>query len=353
VVGDAKAEIVVGSGMRNASRVRVFTGEGERLPYEIEVFDNQYLGGVDVAVGQVRAGGKDEIVVVPHGDRDSLVGVYALSGPMVDSTISLLHRIERLFPYLSRELQELLVRHFFVQAQSQSFSGESFENEEFAQMIASFFAFEEGYRGGLNVAVGDTNKNGVDEIVVGKAKGGASEIRVYDMSGRDQDVVIYPYDKQFEGGAHIAVGDLDGGLVGEIATLPALVHDQASRADQKYLDINLSEQRLRAYEQGILLHSFLISSGSSFPTRAGEFSISQKVYNKHYYGYYGPGSSLNFDLPNVLYNLRFDGPRLLHGAYWHNNFGTPMSHGCINMPVHEAKWVYEWADLGDAVSVHY
>ena len=70
------------------------------------------------------------------------------------------------------------------------------------------------------------------------------------------------------------------------------------------------------------------------PTRPGNFIISQKVYSKNYSG---PG----YYLPNTLWNMRFDGQRLLHGAYWHNNFGHPMSHGCVNIHYDNAKWLYE------------
>jgi lipoprotein-anchoring transpeptidase ErfK/SrfK len=42
----------------------------------------------------------------------------------------------------------------------------------------------------------------------------------------------------------------------------------------------------------------------------------------------------------------------IHGAYWHNNFGTPVSHGCVNMRVEEAKALYEWASVGMEVVVH-
>ena len=42
----------------------------------------------------------------------------------------------------------------------------------------------------------------------------------------------------------------------------------------------------------------------------------------------------------------------LHGAYWHNNFGSPMSHGCINLPVYSARWMYGWGTLGTQVWVH-
>jgi len=52
----------------------------------------------------------------------------------------------------------------------------------------------------------------------------------------------------------------------------------------------------------------------------------------------GPG----YYLPNVPYVMYFYKGYSLHGTYWHNNFGTPMSHGCVNMRTEEAKWLFEW-----------
>jgi lipoprotein-anchoring transpeptidase ErfK/SrfK len=60
----------------------------------------------------------------------------------------------------------------------------------------------------------------------------------------------------------------------------------------------------------------------------------------------------NYDLKDVPYVMYFFEDYAIHGAYWHNNFGTPMSHGCVNMNVPDAEWLYNWAPLGTLVSVH-
>ena len=61
----------------------------------------------------------------------------------------------------------------------------------------------------------------------------------------------------------------------------------------------------------------------------------------------GPG----YDLPNVPYTQYFYKGYGLHGTYWHHNFGTPMSHGCINMPTDQAEWAFNWATYGTPVIV--
>ena len=56
-------------------------------------------------------------------------------------------------------------------------------------------------------------------------------------------------------------------------------------------------------------------------------------------------------LEDVPWTMYYDKARALHGAYWHNGFGTPRSHGCVNMSVGDARWLYDWASEGDWVYV--
>jgi lipoprotein-anchoring transpeptidase ErfK/SrfK len=59
-----------------------------------------------------------------------------------------------------------------------------------------------------------------------------------------------------------------------------------------------------------------------------------------------------YDLPGVPWTLYFTAQgAAIHGAYWHNEFGNPHSHGCVNLPPKEAKLMYDWAQLGTTVIV--
>lgn len=133
------------------------------------------------------------------------------------------------------------------------------------------------------------------------------------------------------------------------------VHDQpqaeASRpqgigGDERWIDIDLSEQRLFAYKGNHLVNSFRVSTGTwQYPTVTGRYSI----YVKYLYSNMaGPG----YYLPNVPYTMYFYKGYGIHGTYWHNNFGTPMSHGCVNMKTDDASWVFDWASVGTVVNVH-
>src|SRR3972149_8652091 len=101
----------------------------------------------------------------------------------------------------------------------------------------------------------------------------------------------------------------------------------------RHIVVDLSEQRLYAWNDGTVVRTFLVSGGLTGPTPVGNFSVYNKIKD-HVMA--GPG----YYLPNVPDSMYFTGPYALHGAYWHNNFGNPMSHGCVNLPLNEASWLF-------------
>lgn len=115
--------------------------------------------------------------------------------------------------------------------------------------------------------------------------------------------------------------------------------------DEKWIEVDLSEQTLTAYE-GIrpVLHAKISSGRANTPTIQGKFRIQRKYVAQLMTG---PG----YYLPNVPYVMYFYGGFALHGAYWHNKWGTPTSHGCVNLRREDAKWLFEWTDPKVPVSV--
>lgn len=116
---------------------------------------------------------------------------------------------------------------------------------------------------------------------------------------------------------------------------------------KRWIDVNLSEQRVYAYEGDIVVNSFIVSTGTAqTPTVTGNYKIWIKLKSTTMSG---PGYYLT-NVPYVMYFYKGYG---LHGTYWHNNFGTPMSHGCVNLSIPDAEWLYNWAFEGTEVNVHY
>jgi len=121
----------------------------------------------------------------------------------------------------------------------------------------------------------------------------------------------------------------------------------ATGSGEHWIDVNLSEQRLYAYEGDTLVNSFIVSTGTwQTPTVTGSYKIWIKLRSA---AMSGPGYYLP-DVPYVMYFYKGYG---LHGTYWHNNFGTPMSHGCVNLSIPDAEWVYNFTQVGTVVNVHY
>lgn len=126
---------------------------------------------------------------------------------------------------------------------------------------------------------------------------------------------------------------------------------ETSLDDNKWIEVDISEQRLYMKDHGNVVNSFLISSGKWYPTPRGEWRIWIKL---RYARMRGGSKALGtfYDLKNVPYTMYYNQGYGIHGAYWHNNFGNPMSHGCINMKPEEAGVVFKWAQVGTRVIVH-
>jgi LysM repeat protein len=121
----------------------------------------------------------------------------------------------------------------------------------------------------------------------------------------------------------------------------------APTSSGKVILVILSQQRTYAYEDGKLMRAVTVSTGlPATPTVTGEYSVYVKYAAQLMTG---PG----YYLPNVPYVMYFYRGYGLHGTYWHNNFGHPMSHGCVNLPTNEAEWFYNWAPVGTKVVVRW
>lgn len=119
-------------------------------------------------------------------------------------------------------------------------------------------------------------------------------------------------------------------------------------SEQKRIFVDLATQKLSAYEGGKLVLSFPVSTGKWGRTPTGDFRIWVKLRYVHMEG--GSGADY-YNLHNVPYTMFFSNKEIgrergysLHGAYWHNNFGYPMSHGCVNIRPEDAAKLYDFAD---------
>ena len=119
----------------------------------------------------------------------------------------------------------------------------------------------------------------------------------------------------------------------------------APLASGKAIVVSLKNQCIYAYQDGHLVHSALMSSGlPGKETVQGDFHVYVKYASTRMSG---PG----YDIPDVPWTMYFYQGYGIHGAYWHNDFGIQMSHGCVNLDTSEAKWFYDFAPVGTLVRV--
>jgi lipoprotein-anchoring transpeptidase ErfK/SrfK len=128
---------------------------------------------------------------------------------------------------------------------------------------------------------------------------------------------------------------------------PVVVLPPGVKRGEIWIDVDLTNQLLSVYKGKNLLNSFIVSTGTwRTPTVTGQF----RVYVKYPAAdMAGPG----YYLPSVPYVMYFYEGYGIHGTYWHNNFGVPMSHGCVNLRTDNAEWVYNKASIGTIVNIHY
>ena len=167
--GDGKDEIITGAGPGGGPHVRLFDSGGKVLG-QFFAYNKNFRGGVNVASGDINGDGVDEIIT----------GAGVGGGPQV-----------RIFD-----------------------SG--------GKVLSQFFAYNKNFRGGVNVASGDINGDGVDEIITGAGVGGGPQIRIFNAQGGVEGQ-FFAYDSAFRGGVRVAVADIDGGVAqkkDEIITAP-------------------------------------------------------------------------------------------------------------------------------------
>lgn len=115
---------------------------------------------------------------------------------------------------------------------------------------------------------------------------------------------------------------------------------------QKNIEISLYFQTLKAFEGDKLVFETKISSGVGYGERItplGKFNVQVKTPSKHMGDGHLTANIYDYELLGVPWAVFFTTDGIAtHGTYWHNNFGSPMSRGCVNMRNEDAKWIYRW-----------
>ena len=157
VNGDGIDEIITGAGPGGGPHVRIFSADG-KVEGQFFAYASGFRGGVNVAAGDVNGDGVDEIITGAGPGGGPHVRIFSADG----------------------------------------------------KVKGQFFAYASSFRGGVNVAVGDVDGDGVDEIITGAGPGGGPHVMIFNSSGKAEGQ-FFAYDSAFRGGVNVAVGDVNGG----------------------------------------------------------------------------------------------------------------------------------------------
>lgn len=159
VDSDGEDEIITAPRRGGGPQVRIFERDGTPRGIDIWPFDLDFRGGVDVASGDTDGDGKDEIAVVQASEGQALVKVYR-------------YNFER-------------------------------------KIVGEWNAFGD-FEGGGSIAMGDIDADGMAEVIVGAGEGGGPQIRVYEANGTLKPIQFFAFHEDFRGGIDVAAGDVDG-----------------------------------------------------------------------------------------------------------------------------------------------
>lgn len=402
VDGDGKQEVVVGSGPRRAPEIKIFSLLGD-LKNTLRVYDKKFEGGVRVAVADVDGDKIDEIITVPGPGISSIVHVLSASGkeklpagiylaydskflggahvsaddlngdgkaeivispgpgggPHVKIFDAKMKILGEFFAFDNTMADGVTVstantpqgKNIIVAPESWSapiIKRYSF-NDKGLNFISEFLAFAPEDRYGVTTAPFDIDNDGYDEIAAIGNGGRTSELRVFDIYGTKIGAWLVQ-DPLYRGSVSLAQADQNNDGAPELAIIPLAPVIYGPVDKEKFIEVNITEQRLYAYEHGRIANTFLVSTGTyKFPTPIAKSTVQKKISIMDYRWSYGPRNPNNYNIKNVKWNLNILPHIYIHTAYWHNNFGHRMSHGCVNAPLNKAEWIYNWADVGTEV----
>ena len=166
---------------------------------------------------------------------------------------------------------------------------------------------------------------------------GSAELQRYDF------VQVYNTARDAGGGIWYDVGQERWLRHDAVALLRLRQPPDGVEAGEYWVDVDLTQQTFAAYEGRRMVYAGLVSSGlPRWPTRLGLYTVWQRHVTTPMEG--GERGDDYYYIDAVPHTMYFDGDIALHGAFWHDDFGRPKSHGCVNMPPLAAEWIYYWSE---------
>jgi hypothetical protein len=372
---DGTSEIIVGNGMGLEPRVRVLRQDGSEVGSFL-AYDAALGVGIHVIACDLTGDGYNEIIIAPQRGGGPHIRVFDRMGKAIDNggffayAESMRAGVNLACGNLDEDVAHELVT---LPAAGAGAHVRIWSWNTKAILDENFFAFHMDDRSGIVGVVHDrelilaqqfTSSPTIKTLVIHNAVSTTSEekisidgLGVESLAIVDDELYLSTsssstlYNVTTDSTSTVSVehpflAHVDDNL---IFTSGRFLFDES--AEEQRIEVDVSEQRLYAFERGILRNSFLISSGLNNATPLGTHSVLAKLPLVHYAWNYGENNPNNYDLGWIPYNLRFYPHIYIHYAPWHNNFGHQMSRGCVNVNLANIQWVYEWANVGTTVEI--
>jgi hypothetical protein len=333
--GDGINEIVTAPEKGGGPHVRIFSNTGEALHPGFFAYAESFRGGVHLACGDLNGDERADLVTLPQAGGGPHVRVWKYQ----DGTVSLAHEFFAFEESDRRGLVGLVSHRTLTLASSKGIQTDlvtySFVSEP--KVIHTQSWTDEGTATG---AVGLLARENALMLVIEGSR------HLVELASPSFITTIVE-----TGSPRAASGDFDHDGVDEIVVAPGKPMYRTNEEEQSII-VDLSEQQLYAYERGALAHTFPVSAARApWKTPVGIHSVLAKLPFVDYTWNYGVDNPNNYSLGLVPWNLRIYPHVYIHYAYWHNNFGHPMSHGCVNVALDHMTWIYDWAEVGTPVEV--
>lgn len=344
---DGKAEIITGPSYGGGPEVKVFRSDGSVFS-TFFAYDKKFRGGVNVTAGKF--GDRNEpLIITGSGYGGSHVRSFTPTGKYAGLSVRPFGK--NIHGVVVTELKQGSGRSKLVVAEERSAAPLvkvlNLKNPQ--QPAHAFYAYRSSFLGGTRLASADTNGDGNDEIVTGAGSGGGPNVKIFTESGHQLESFL-ALDATFRGGINVAASDK------AVIVAPSSVLLEGRTDLFKYIEVDLSEQMLRYYQEGRLIDTHRVSTGKwTTPTPIGTFRTYNKIpvaYSKPFDLYmewwmaFTPDGS--YGVHALPYWLNEDGSKRYEGEH---DIGLPASHGCIRQSKHEAIELYNWAEIGTPVIV--
>ncbi|MFA6908662.1 MAG: right-handed parallel beta-helix repeat-containing protein [Patescibacteria group bacterium] len=221
VTGDGLDEIITGQARGGLPLVKIFSGSGQVINNGFNVLDGKFTGGINLACGDTNGDGVKEIVVAAMQGGGPHVLVYNAQGRVLTNFMAYASTFRGGINVSTLDMDADGMDEIVTGPQVGAPHVQIFQMRanSIRRLSPGFYAFHPGYRGGVSVAGVDTDGNGTKELLVGVGTGAQPLVKQYDVRQRLQQQ-FYVFGTNFTGGINLAGGDVDGDGADELLVMP-------------------------------------------------------------------------------------------------------------------------------------